>query len=135
MIHGLNHANISTAKLKETIAFFTEVIGLRVGPRPGFDFGGAWLYSGDQPVIHLVERSAGRDPNGALDHISFTVDDLAAELRRLDQLGIPYRWSEIPDGFGRQAFVQDPNGVAIELTEPGRKADLASRLGRGAAPV
>ena len=40
-------------------------------------------------------------------------------MRRLDQLGIPYRWSNIPDGFGRQAFVTDPNGITIELTEPG----------------
>ncbi len=34
MITGLNHANISTAKLQETVDFFVRVIGLRVGPRP-----------------------------------------------------------------------------------------------------
>jgi catechol 2,3-dioxygenase-like lactoylglutathione lyase family enzyme len=120
-VTGLNHANISTAKLKETIAFFTDVIGLRVGPRPGFDFGGAWLYSGEQPVVHLVERATPREPMGAIDHVSFTVADLHAAMRRLDELKVPYRWSEIPDGFGRQAFVLDPNGITIELTEP-RKA-------------
>jgi catechol 2,3-dioxygenase-like lactoylglutathione lyase family enzyme len=119
MISGLNHANISTTKLTETVDFFGRALGLTVGPRPDFSFGGAWLYLGDKPVIHLVERSKARDPDGALDHVSFTVDDLAAELRRLDKLGIPYRFSEIPSGFGRQAFVQDPNGVTIELTEPG----------------
>jgi len=119
MIAGLNHANISTVKLQETIDFFVRVLGLRVGPRPGFGFAGAWLYSGDQPVIHLVERASPRTPDGALDHVSFTVANLDAEMRRLDELGIPYRWSDIPDGFGRQAFVQDPNGVTIELTEPG----------------
>ena len=40
-------------------------------------------------------------------------------LAMFDKLGVPYRWSESPSGFGRQAFVQDPNGVTIELTEPG----------------
>ena len=40
-------------------------------------------------------------------------------MARLDTLGVPYRWSDIPDGFGRQAFVKDPNGVTIELTEVG----------------
>jgi catechol 2,3-dioxygenase-like lactoylglutathione lyase family enzyme len=118
MLVSLNHANISTAKLQETVEFFVRVLGLTVGPRPDFDFAGAWLYLGNQPVIHLVERPA-RTPDGALDHVSFTVPDLDAELRRLDQLGVPYRASEIPSGFGRQAFVKDPNGVTIELTEPG----------------
>jgi catechol 2,3-dioxygenase-like lactoylglutathione lyase family enzyme len=120
MLSGLNHANISTAKLKETVDFFTNILGMRVGPRPAFDFGGAWLYLGDQAVLHLVERPA-RDPDGALDHVSFTVADLAAELHRLDSLGVPYRWSEIPSGFGKQAFVKDPNGVTIELTEVGKR--------------
>jgi len=120
MITALNHANLSTVKLQETIDFFVQVIGLRVGPRPNFNFGGAWLYVGGQPVLHLVERAKARDPDGALDHISFTVPDLAAALGRLDALGIPYRATDIPDGFGRQAFVKDPNGVTIELTEPGR---------------
>ena len=118
MISGLNHANISTARLEETIDFFVRVLGLHVGPRPNFSFGGAWLYAGDQPIIHLVERSAPRDPDGAIDHVSLQVADLPAALRRLDSLGVPYRWTEIPDGFGRQAFVKDPNGVTIELTEP-----------------
>lgn len=121
MITGLNHANLSTAKLQETIDFFVGVIGLKVGPRPGFTFPGAWLYAGDQPVLHLVERAQARVPNGALDHISFTVTDLDAATRHLDQLGIPYRVSITPSGFGRQAFLTDPNGIKIELTEPARR--------------
>jgi len=116
MITGLNHANISTAKLQETIDFFVQVIGLRVGPRPDFTFAGAWLYAGDQAVIHLVERAQPHAPNGALDHISFSATDFDAALKRLDELGVPYRWSEVPSGFGRQCFVKDPNGVTIELT-------------------
>ncbi|MDP3735845.1 MAG: VOC family protein [Hyphomonadaceae bacterium] len=118
MITGLNHANISTAKLQETIDFFVGVIGLKIGPRPDFGFPGAWLYAGNQAVLHLVERPGARDAEGALDHISFTAPDFEAALRRLDQLGIHYRWSHIPSGFGRQAFVKDPNGVTIELTSP-----------------
>lgn len=120
MITGLNHANISTAKLQETIDFFVGVIGLEVGPRPDFTFAGAWLYAGAQPVLHLVERDAPRDPAGAIDHISFTVADLDAATRRLDQIGVPYRVSITPSGFGRQAFLTDPNGIKIELTEPAR---------------
>lgn len=116
LVAGLNHANISTVKLAETVAFFTEVLGLEVGPRPDFGFPGAWLYCGGQAVIHLVQREKARTPDGALDHVSFTTPDFDAAMRRLDQLGVPYRASDIPSGFGRQLFVQDPNGVTIELT-------------------
>jgi catechol 2,3-dioxygenase-like lactoylglutathione lyase family enzyme len=128
MISGLNHANISTARLTETIDFFVRVLGLHIGPRPSFSFGGAWLYAGDQPIIHLVERSTARDPDGAIDHVSLQVADLSRALHRLDSLGVPYRWSEIPDGFGRQAFLKDPNGVTIELTEPRNPASSAEAL-------
>jgi catechol 2,3-dioxygenase-like lactoylglutathione lyase family enzyme len=114
LIAGLNHANISTTKLDETVAFF-ELLGLKVGPRPDFGFPGAWLYWGDKPVVHLVER-APKAPEGPLDHVSFTTPDFDAAMQRLDQLGIPYRASDIPSGFGRQLFVKDPNGVTIELT-------------------
>lgn len=118
MITGLNHANISTAKLQETIDFFVGVIGLKVGPRPDFAFPGAWLYAGDQAVLHLVERAQAYAPNGAIDHISFTVSDLDHAIRRLDERGIAYRISVIPSGLGRQVFLTDPNGIKIELTEP-----------------
>jgi len=118
MLLGLNHANISTTKLAETIEFFTEVLGMRVGPRPDFSFRGAWLYVGDQPVVHLVERSQAK-PEGALDHVAFTVGDFDAALASFEKLGIPYTASDIPSNFGRQCFVHDPNGVRIELTDPG----------------
>ena len=117
MITGLNHANISTVKLRETVAFFTDVLGLRIGPRPDFvGIDGAWLYVGDQAVLHLVERTEARTPDGALDHFSFTVADFDAALARLDAAGVPYAAMDIPGGFGRQAFVRDPNGVTVELT-------------------
>src|SRR5690242_12123223 len=32
LVTGLNHANISTMKLEATIAFFVDVLGLKVGP-------------------------------------------------------------------------------------------------------
>ena len=116
MIIGLDHANISTTRLRETCAFFVDVLGLKIGPRPDFGIGGAWLYVGDRAVLHIVERSEARTPDGALDHFSFAVADFEAALARLDAAGVEYVAMDIPDGFGRQAFVRDPNGVTVELT-------------------
>lgn len=120
MITGLDHANISTAKLAETEAFFVDVLGLKPGPRPGFASAGVWLYVGDQAVVHLIERDEARPHEGALDHFSFAVADLDAMLQRVEAAGVRYAVRDIPDGFGRQAFLKDPNGVTVELTQRGR---------------
>jgi len=51
----LDHVNIRTNNLAEMVRWYSEVLGLHSGPRPDFPFGGAWMYLGDQPVVHLVE--------------------------------------------------------------------------------
>ena len=51
----LDHVNIRTARLEDLVAFYRDVLGLHTGWRPAFSFGGAWLYCGEQAVVHLVE--------------------------------------------------------------------------------
>ena len=53
----LDHYNVSTRKLKETVQFYEDVLGFVNGPRPEFDFPGAWLYSAGHPVLHLNDSS------------------------------------------------------------------------------
>lgn len=124
-ITGLDHVNIRTTELARTQAFFTEVLGLTVGWRPDFPFGGTWLYVGDEDIVHLVEvRSAGAATRGSsLDHFAFAIDDYEDARRRLDAAGMAYEASVSPDGGIRQLFVTDLNGVTIELNrrEPGRR--------------
>jgi catechol 2,3-dioxygenase-like lactoylglutathione lyase family enzyme len=116
-IAGLDHVNIRTTELAKTQAFFTEVLGLAVGWRPDFPFGGAWLYANGKDVVHLVEvRQAGSASRGsALDHFAFAIDDYEDAARRLQAAGIAYEPSAAPNGGIRQLFVTDLNGVSIEL--------------------
>ena len=53
----LDHYNVSTRKLKETVRFYEDVLGFKNGPRPPFNFPGAWLYSADHPVLHINDIS------------------------------------------------------------------------------
>ena len=53
----LDHFNIRTRKLAETVSFYEDVLGLEKGARPNFAFPGAWMYSEGKPVVHLVARS------------------------------------------------------------------------------
>ena len=116
-ITGLDHINIRTTEMAKTQAFFTEILGLTVGWRPAFPFGGAWLYAGGKDVVHLVEvRQAGAASRGsALDHFAFTIDDYEGAQARLDAVGLAYEPSVSPEGDIRQMFVTELNGVTIEL--------------------
>jgi catechol 2,3-dioxygenase-like lactoylglutathione lyase family enzyme len=116
-IIGLDHINIRTTDLARTRDFFTEVLGLTVGWRPAFPFGGAWLYAGDKDLVHLVEvRSAGGASRGSsLDHFAFAIDDYEDAQGRLDAAGFAYEPSVSPEGDIRQMFVTELNGVTIEL--------------------
>ena len=139
----LNHYSIRTPDLDACRRFYTEVLGLAVGPRPDFPFPGLWLYEGDtgvwaNAVVHIigVDRSdpkglqdylGARDEaalkgTGVLDHIAFFATGLAEMRGRLRGLGIEVRERTVP-GLGlHQLFLDDPNGVVIELNYPAAEA-------------
>ena len=53
----LDHFNIRTRKLADTVRFYEDVLGLEKGDRPNFAFPGAWMYSEGKAVVHLVDIS------------------------------------------------------------------------------
>lgn len=81
------------------------------------------IIGADLPGLGLNFSANSTQPAGTtgrtLDHIGFEVDDLQAFLRKLEAQGItidvPYR--ELPDAGLAIAFVTDPWGTYIELTE------------------
>ena len=46
----LDHFNIRTRKLADTVRFYEDILGLEKGARPNFAFPGAWMYSEGKPV-------------------------------------------------------------------------------------
>ena len=130
-VNKLDHFLVRAADLAATKAFYETVLGLRDGDRPSFPFPGHWLYLGDSPCVHLVGTSgdaaqsaylddgggAGADVgSGAVDHIAFSATDLDGMLERFEDLGVPARRREVPGLV--QLFVEDPNGITIELNFP-----------------
>ena len=115
----LDHYNVSTRKLDDTIRFYEDVLGFENGPRPPFDFPGAWLYSEGHPVLHVNDISPTDKPqrsdSGVIDHIAFGSRGFEPMKQHLAQKGIPFRVNEVPNSTRRQIFVQDPNNVLIEL--------------------
>lgn len=50
--------------------------------------------------------------------IHLVVDDLAAEVDRLREAGVPLRSEEVSGPGGRQVLVADPAGNLVELFQP-----------------
>lgn len=116
MILDLDHVNIVTPRLAETRDFFVQVLGLVEGFRPDLGFDGHWLYAGDKAVIHLqsLDGLGGRrGASGPLDHVAFQVADFAAAKARLQAAGVDFR--EVLSPPRGQLFLNDPNGVRVEL--------------------
>ena len=145
---SLNHLSIRSLDLQACERFYCGLLGLAVGPRPPFPFPGLWLYAGDtaqwsNAVVHIIgvdrddpeglKRYLGdRDEgslhgSGAVDHVAFGATGLATMLARLQQRGVPWRERTVPLLGLHQVFVDDPNGVVIELNYPAEeRAALAA---------
>ena len=128
MTLSLAHVSVRSRNLEESLRFYTEGLGLRVGPRPPFGFPGAWLYAGaDDPslgAVHLIGPGAdsylGVRPagGGALDHVAFADTDWPDRRRTLMRLNIPFTERIVPQLGLRQVFLTDPDGIAVELNFP-----------------
>jgi len=115
----LDHFNIRTRKLADTVRFYEDVLGLEKGPRPNFAFPGAWMYSEGKAVVHLVDIAATDEPqkadSGVVHHVAFASRGFEGMKQRLKSRGMQFEARQVPGGDLWQIFVNDPNGVMIEL--------------------
>lgn len=119
-LQNLNHLLVLARDLEETRDFYVNVLGLTEGPRPPFRFRGYWLYLGDRAVVHLAEQGGERDGagTGPIDHVAFEATGLADMVARLERHAVALRHRKVPGQGLHQVFIQDPNGVTIELNYP-----------------
>jgi len=115
-ISAMNHFTVLTADLAATTSFYVEILGLAEGFRPDFNFPGAWLYAGGQPILHVIAgRALPDDPRGAIDHMAFSARDLRAMAARLAEREIAYDLRRLPTTGAWQLFCTDPSGARVEL--------------------
>jgi len=129
MVLKLDHVNIRTTRLDVLRAFYVDVLGLREGPRPPFGHPGAWLYAGEQPVVHLwLGTDEDTAPNlvGArepqLSHFAFQGDDRVTLLARLRASGIAFDEKPLVGRDVVQVKLRDPDGNALHIDFPSKNA-------------
>ena len=114
-ISGMNHFTVLTNDLDASKAFYVDLLGLHEGFRPDLGFPGAWLYAGDQAILHVVAgRGVPAQPRGVIDHMAFSARDLPGVAARLVERGIKYDLKRLSTGAW-QLFCLDPSGARVEL--------------------
>lgn len=118
-IRSLDHFTVLTTDTRSTIEFYRAILGFEPGPRPAFDFPGAWLYCEGKPVLHVVERRIAPKGAGVLDHMAFRGENLSSFLHKLQTNGLNYDLRRLPEagqaGGTWQLFFFDPNGARVEI--------------------
>lgn len=118
-INRLDHVNLRTTQLETMIAWYGDVLALHPGARPDFPFAGAWLYAGDQAIIHLIgitgAAGVGSEAALKLEHFALSATDRAGFEARLAKHDVTYKTSRIED-MGITAFnIWDPDGNHIHV--------------------
>ena len=113
---AMNHFTVLTDDVPATVVFYRELLGLHDGARPPLGFDGAWLYAGDQAVLHIVgERPRSELRPGVIDHMAFSATGLRATVAMLEDKGVKYQCRQQKGSGIWQVFVNDPNGARVEL--------------------
>ena len=131
----LNHYLIRANDLERTRDFYVNVLGFEVMPRPTFPFPGYWLGTNGKIQVHMAQagvpnselyylgspKNAAKNNSGVVDHIAFLATDPGTFVQKFKTLGIKARPRMFPEFELFQLFLQDPDGLMIELNFLGIK--------------
>ncbi|HET8612770.1 MAG TPA: hypothetical protein VFL92_08390 [Sphingomonas sp.] len=128
-VDAIDHVNIRTPDVIGTGRFFADALAMTVTPSPGDPdpAKAAWVCDADgRAVVHLAaceilypwEESAPSVPpggSGRLHHVAFRCTGFATTAERLTKRGLAFRSNEVPQAELRQLFLEEPNGILLEL--------------------
>jgi catechol 2,3-dioxygenase-like lactoylglutathione lyase family enzyme len=123
-VTGLEHLLVLTDDIDATRDFWCDALGLEVGERPPLEFPGYWLYAGGVPCIHVAERAAYEAHSerigipaapASIDHVAFNSTSVDEVVARLERSGVEAARNAVPAAGLQQLFVEDPNGVKVEI--------------------
>jgi catechol 2,3-dioxygenase-like lactoylglutathione lyase family enzyme len=142
MISKLDHVNIVTKNIGETVRFYTEVLGMKNVPLPGgmSSSRNAFICDDNDNAVLQIQGVDPEDPrktfdsihqrlgnlrtslalddldgSASIEHVAFACQGYDAVRDRLGRHGLEMRLNDVPQMGLRQIFVNDPNGITLEL--------------------
>jgi catechol 2,3-dioxygenase-like lactoylglutathione lyase family enzyme len=114
---AFDHVNLRTTQLDAMIAWYGDILGLHPGHRANFEFPGAWLYLGDQALIHLVGVTNAPTAGGnvTLEHFALRATGLKDFTTELEARGIAHSVDTVPGIPVVQVNLHDPDGNHIHV--------------------
>lgn len=115
----LNWVTLRVSNLEQSVAFYTETLGMEVAARLG---GGghqiAMLGKADEAKVELIcETGSKIESPGNGVSIGLESEDLDALVNSLKAKGYPVTGPVSPNSHIRFFFVKDPDGYTIQLVE------------------
>ena len=129
MQYRFAYVGIQVRDLDRSVAFYRDVLGMEVRARERVpETHGEWaeLRSPDSPLVLELNWYPEGSPHfrgpyrsgDELDHLAFDCGDADAAYRELVARGAKPALPPFTEGGSRLAFVQDPDGLWIELGSP-----------------
>ena len=121
---SLNHIAIYVVDLKQSTAFYKDIIGLDTIPEPFHDGKHTWFSIGPKSHLHVIQGATSATPHDKNNHLCFTVTSVEDFVAALNKNNIEYenwagekrRVTARVDGV-KQIYFKDPDGYWIEIND------------------
>lgn len=124
LVSGFSHIAIVCTNLDEARSFYIDLLGFTELPRPDLGVPGLWLRVGDLQ-LHFIENETMPVPGPGFPHFALHVvnEDWDEVIEHLISAGVAFLSEpKMRSDFGvrvRAAFILDPSGNVVELTDVG----------------
>lgn len=111
------HVTINTADLEKSLAFYQEIVGLKIQTDMRQKGGMPIVFLGngqESTCVELIENKEQPYSGSGLS-IGFHVDDVDAMHKWMEEQGLQPSPVISPDSKSKFFFVNDPNGVSIQF--------------------
>ena len=141
---SITYLGIRVTQLDRSLRFYCDGLGLRERKRGTMSHGGMWV-SLEDPDSHFQLELNLYPPatvyatpyvvGEGLDHVGLDVEDARATIERLRAMGAKVAvepWLE--EGRYWIGFVEDPDGIWVEIQSPLPAAEAATAVSAPSAP-